>query len=130
MDVVTTAIIAGAAAGAGDVAQAAIGDAYQKLKEIISQKLGKSNKLTPAIEDLEAEPDFDPHKAVVEGRVNQTGANEDPEIQAAAEKLLDKLESEFDTPQQMQRAVGKNIAQVIGSGRATVSVNQSDRDEE
>src|SRR5688572_19663446 len=115
MDPITVAIVAAvtasAAAGAGQVIEKAIVDAYDGLKALIMRKLGDDNKVSPTIEALEAEPDFQPNQAALDGRVKQAKLNEDPDIKAAAQALLEQLKAQPGGEQRIQTAIGNYIAQ-------------------
>lgn len=128
MEPITVAIIAAvtasAAAGAGQVFEKAIVDAYDGLKALIKRKLGADNKVSPAIEALEAEPDFQPNQAALDGRVKQAKLNEDPDIKAAAQALLEQLKTQPGGEQHIQTAIGSYIAQADRGGTASVNVNQ------
>jgi hypothetical protein len=128
MDPITVAIVAaiaaGAAAGAGQVAEKAIVDAYEGLKGLIKRKLGADNKVSQAVAELEKEPEFEPNKAALEGRVKQAKVDEDADIKAAAQALLEQLKARPGGEQHIQTAIGSYIAQADRGSTASVNVNQ------
>jgi hypothetical protein len=121
---VVAAIAAGATAGAGKVAERVIVDAYDGLKGLIKRKLGDDNKVSQAIETLEVEPDFEPNKTTLDGRVKQAEVNKEPEIQDAALALLNQIKAQPGGEQHIQTAIGSYIAQADRGGSASVNVNQ------
>lgn len=128
MDPVTTAIIAAVATGAAGAAKEVSGqvivDAYNGLKTVIKRKFGADSKVVEAIQNYEDEPDFDPNKSALEGRVKQANLNDDEEVQKAAEKLLAELKALPGGEKNIQTAIGSYIAQADRGSTATVSVNQ------
>ena len=128
MDPITTAIIAaiaaGAASGTGTVAEKVIIEAYEGLKALINRKFGNDNKISKVITDLEEEPDFEPNKAALEGRVKQTRADEDQDIKVAAQELLEKIKSQPEGEKHIQQAIGSYIAQADRGSTAKVSIKQ------
>ena len=130
MDPVSTAIITGAATGlAGSVTELvgkqALVDAYEGLKSLLKQKLGADSDVIVAVERLEKNPEATSRKAGVEEDVKAAKADEDPEILAAAEALLEKLQAESGGVEQVKQiATGSYIAQASHGGQASVTVNQ------
>jgi hypothetical protein len=126
--VITTAIIAGIAAGGTKAAQQAISDAYQGLKSLIRSKFGNESRVARAVDDVEAEPDSKAYQAVLQEQVEKARLMDDAEIRTFAEALLEKIRQ---APAGQQRidmvAKGIGIAQAASGGTATVSgvhVNQ------
>jgi len=124
MDPVTTAIVAGIAAGATEIAKNAIVDAYGALKTIIKQKLGEKSELANAIESLENKPDSTGRKAMLQEEVTAAKADRDPEILAATQQLIDAIKDQPGGEKHIQTATGSYIAQADRGGTATVTVNQ------
>jgi hypothetical protein len=89
--VIAAALLAGAASGTAIAAEKAIVDAYEGLKALILRKFGENTKLVQAIENLENEPDFDPNRDALERRIQDAGADKDPEVSQAAERLVEEL---------------------------------------
>jgi len=131
MEPVTTAILAaiaaGATAGVTDATKSVIGDAYAGLKSLFKSKFGGESKLVEAVEKLEADPASAGWKETVGKELAAAGANRDPELIAAAEAVLAKLdELPVNERQHIQSAVGSYIAQADRGATATVSVNRKD----
>jgi hypothetical protein len=114
MDPITAAILASAAAGvvsgASEVGKQVVVDAYQALKAAIQRKYGAESKLAAAVEAVEDEPEFEPNRQALAGRVKQTDADEDPELSSLAEELLVALEE----TKQGKQALRKYDIQVSG----------------
>lgn len=135
MDPVSTAIIAGLVAGVAngvtEVSKKVIVDAYEALKATLEQKFGAQSKVVKAVEELEEAPQSSARKAVVEEEVKGVNADQDPEILAAAQALLDKIKAQPGGPEQVQMiASGSYIAQASHGGTATVSVNRPDKEQQ
>ena len=128
MDPVTLAVIAaiaaGLAKGAGDVAQTAVADAYRGLKQLLARKFGGGSDVVKAIDDAEAKPESEARKSVLREEVEASGAGSDPEIIAAAERLLQQLGGPAGGDN-VQQAIGSYIAQAAQGGHAQVDVGVS-----
>jgi hypothetical protein len=128
MDPITAAIVAAFAVGAGKVVEKSVLDAYEGLKTVIKKKLGGESKVLTALADLEAEPDFEPHKAALQGRIKQAQADQDSDILQAAQALLDRVKAQpggTQTIQNIQNVYGDYSAVAGPHGTATVNVNDS-----
>jgi hypothetical protein len=120
MDPISVALIAAAAAGVTKVGEQAVVDAYNGLKALIVRRFGADSKLARAVSDLEEEPKSEASKALVAERLAAAKADLDPDLTAAAQKLLALLEKRPDTKEQVGQAatfVGNynRVAQVRGS---------------
>jgi hypothetical protein len=81
VEVILAALAAGAGAGSGDVAKAAMMDAYFSLRDAVKRKLeGRS---------IDMPPD------VLEGELVEAGADRDEQVLAAAQRVLD-LKAQYD----------------------------------
>lgn len=103
VSIILSALVAGAAKTAGDVAQ----DAYNGLKALIKRKFesqGKSDSAT-ILDKYEQKPEKT--KALLEEELVEAGADQDEEIIKAAQKLLEQL-----NPQ--EAAEGKFSVQISG----------------
>jgi hypothetical protein len=92
---IVSAVAAGAAAGASEVATSAIKDAYAGLKRLIAD--GYRN-VAPFVDAVEADPASKPEQTVLAKELDQAGAAKDDELKAAAQALLDAIESLRDEP--------------------------------
>ena len=96
MDPVSTAIIAGLAAGVAkgvtDVGQKLMVDAYAALKGALQHKFGLDSDLVEAVEHLEKKPEAEGRQTDVADEIKAAQADQDPDVLAAAEALLDALQ--------------------------------------
>ena len=124
MDPVTTAIVAAIAAGVGagttEVSKQALIDAYNVLKHKLKQFFGEDSKLANAVDELEQDPDSEGRKLILKEQVAKTQADQNPELLASAQVLLDQLKAQPGGEQHIQNAIGHHIAQADRGGRATV----------
>lgn len=113
MDPITMAIVAAVAAGATKVSESLIPDAYNALKAALQKRFGTDSKLVQAVNELEAEPDFEPHQIALAGRVAQSKADQDHELVKLAQDLLQKLEGKGrDTSGGVHQQAGDNAIQI------------------
>ncbi len=128
MDPITLAIAAaigaGIAKGAEAVGENLLLDAYNGLKSLLKRKFGGDSGVVKAVEDLEAHPDSAGRKSVLEEEVAQTKATDDPELQKAAQAVLDQVRALPDGGQHIQSVIGNYNAQADRGSTATVNVNQ------
>lgn len=135
MDPITLAIVAGIAAGLAPgvatgtkkVSEQFVVDAYTGLKSLLTRRFGGGSKVVQAVESLEEEPEFEPNKLALQERIKAAKVNEDPELVAAAQDLLDKLNAQPDGQQaiqHIQNVYGNYSAAAGPHGTATVNVNQ------
>lgn len=115
MDPITAAIIgavaAGVTAGATDTAKKVVADAYEGLKSLIKRKFGSESKVAQAVADVEANPQSEGRKAVLQEEVATANADQDEELVAAANALIEQIKS---LPQG-QQYIRQNFQQAIGS---------------
>ncbi len=114
MDVITTAILAGATAGlaggATEVGKQAALDAYSGLKGLLQRTFGANSSLAQAVTLAEAEPDSQGRQLMLAEEVTKAQATEQEALVQAAETVLVKL-NESNVGQQ---ALGKFNVQVSG----------------
>jgi hypothetical protein len=87
---VVSALAAGAAAAAKDVATEAIKDAYAGLKQLI---VDRYQRAAPFADAVEADPASKPEQKVLAKQLEQTEAPKDDELKAAAQALLSALQA-------------------------------------
>jgi len=92
LSLIMAALVAGAAKAAGDAAP----DAYQGLKALIKRKFGGEPKAEMVLEEHESDPET--YEAPLKKKLLEAGADQDEAILAAAQKLLDEMESKDSTP--------------------------------
>lgn len=119
MEPVTAAIIAALA----KLGEAAIQDGYQALKAALKRRFGQSSEVAQSVEKLEAQPDSAGRRAVVREELARVKANEDPELVAAAEALLEQVRATPGGHQVVEQVVHGNYN--IFSGTGDVSVNRT-----
>ena len=101
MDPVTTsaivaALVTGAATGVAtgvtDTVTRKVIDAYDALKATLKEKFGTDSQVVEALEQLETKPEAKSHQAAIEEELQVVQADQDPEVVAAAQALLEALE--------------------------------------
>jgi hypothetical protein len=128
VDQIAAALLGGLGAAVSEVASEAVKDAYAALKELLRRKLGEKSEVADAITKLELKPESEGRQATVVEELAAAKSTNDAELVQAAERLqaaLHQLPAEAKT--QIQRAVGKYIAQATGGSTATVSVVRESR---
>jgi hypothetical protein len=126
MDPITTAIVAalaaGAASGATEIGKQALVDAYGALKAALKKKFGPDSDLADAMHKLEQKPDSAGRKALLQEEVAASQADQDADLLAAAQALLEQIKTRPGGEQHIQQATGSYIAQADRGGTATVTV--------
>ncbi|MBP7960754.1 MAG: hypothetical protein KA003_02220 [Caldilineaceae bacterium] len=128
MDIVSTALVsaavAGLTSGTGKVLEKSLVDAYEYLKSIIVEKLGKNNDLIQAVENLEDKPLSNGRKETLIEEVSASNLNDDVEVLNAAKQLLRLVRNSADTEIHTQTATGDYIAQSDRNSTASVNVEK------
>jgi hypothetical protein len=113
---VISAIVTGAAAGAGDTAKQAVKDAYAGLKNLITHKYRDVD-----VTAVERKPDSEPKKASLAEDLADAGAATDSELAAAAAAVLDAVREH--APQMVVgldvnglKAEALNVFRVVSTG--------------
>jgi disulfide oxidoreductase YuzD len=127
MDPVTAAILTAIGAGAAKVGTTALTDAYEGLKAALRRRFGGESPVVRAVDDLEARPDSAARQAVVSEEVLAVAAHTDPEVEAAARRLLEQAGAAA-AGAHVQQATGHHIAQADRAGHAEVHVAERPRD--
>jgi hypothetical protein len=91
MDQITTAIVATNTANKVGIGGKIYVDAYKELKSAIQSRFGQNNQLSEAITNIEIEPDSKRQQIILFERVTGIKADQDEEILAAAEYLINRL---------------------------------------
>ena len=122
MDPVTlilAALAAGISSGAGDTAKEVVKDGYAGLKALLKKKFAGHPRAEQALEEHEADPDT--NEKPLAKQLKETGADQDAEIRAAAEALLqDADQAGVKTKYQVTVSGGK--VGIIGD-HGTVTMN-------
>jgi hypothetical protein len=86
---IVSALAAGAAAGATEVATSSIKDAYAGLKRLITDRYQRA---APFADAVEVDPSSEPEQKVLAKQLDQAGAAKDEALKAAAQALLDAVD--------------------------------------
>ena len=124
---VTTAILAaiaaGATAGVTDTVKQEIGKAYTALKALLVRTFGGGSDVVEAVDKLEKNPNSIGRKQTAAEELANAKADANPELVAAAEQVLAKLqELPHGERQHIMQAVGSYIAQADRGSTAKVTV--------
>ena len=124
MDPITAALIAALAAGVTEVGKTMFVDAYNGLKALLKKKFGEQSRVVQSVAFLEDMPTSEASKALVHEAVLAAKADQDPELQHAAQALLDQVRSQPGGEQHIQHAIGSYIAQADRGSTASVNINR------
>lgn len=119
VEMIVTALAAGAGAGVTDTASAAFHDAYASLKDLIGRRLAGQGGSPPALDAAEVETGV--WQAQMGEAIRRSGAADDEEIVAAAKRLLALADSAPATQSHIR--VGTNYG-AIGTFSAPVTFHQ------
>jgi hypothetical protein len=89
--IITSALIAGAAASVKGVVAQAVKDGYAGLKALVVRKFGKETDVEDALEGVEKKPDSEARQAVLKEELEVAGVGQDAEVIQQAQALLDLL---------------------------------------
>jgi hypothetical protein len=91
IELVTTALTAGAAAGARDTASSAVRDAYSTLKDLVRRCLAGRQAGEVALAEHEQDPEV--WEAPLRAQLRAAGAGDDANVTAAAQALMALLDT-------------------------------------
>lgn len=127
MDPITAAIVAalvaGVLSGTTEVGKNMLVDAYTALKDKLKQRLGEQSRVVKSVAFLEESPDSEASKALVHEAVVAAKADQDPDLQYAAQSLLAQVRARPGGAHYIQNVTGNYNASAQGGGNATVNVN-------
>jgi len=127
MDPITAAIVAalaaGAIAGTTEVGKNVLVEAYNALKARLKQKLGEQSRVVKSVEFLEESHDSEASKALVHEAVVAAKADQDQDLQQAAQAVLAQVRAQPGGAHYIQNVTGDYNASAQGGGDATVNVN-------
>jgi hypothetical protein len=113
-------ILAALAMASSEAVKLAVGEAYAGLRSLLVRKLGGGSSGVEALAKLEEDPTSAGWKETTVKELAKAGVDQDPELVAAAEQVLAKLqELPQGERQQIMQAVGSYIAQADRGGTAT-----------
>jgi len=91
---IVTALAAGAAATAKDVAGQAIRDGYAGLKALLIRKFGSQADVEDALQSVEQKPDSEPRQDVLKEELAAAKADQDTELVKQAQTFLELLKKQ------------------------------------
>ncbi len=95
MDPITMAIVSALAAGIGagvpKVAEQAIVDGYNTLRSALKERFGEGSDVVEAVEKLEAKPNSTGRQTTLKEEIEDSKADQDPDLIIAAEALVAKI---------------------------------------
>ena len=119
LTIIVGALVAGAAAGATDVATQAVKDAYAGLRKLVVDRFGQKAAVENAVAQVEQKPTSKPREEVLKEELQEAGAANDPEVVDQAQALLDLLKKEGAlSDAQYQVIVSGSGAAAVGGGIA------------
>ena len=121
MDPIFAALIAGLA----KLAEPAVRDAYDGLKNLIVKKLGARHAVPKAVVELEEKPESPGRKQTLKEEVAASGLDEDKEIVSAAKALTEQLKKLPGGQQVVQQNVTGDRNIFSGTGDVKVSGPQT-----
>ena len=110
MDTVSAALIAAnaidATLGVARVSELSVRDNYITLKSLLEEKYGEESDLMEALERLELKSDSTERRSALQQAVEASEANQDSEVQEAAEALLKEVLNQPGGAQIIQELTG------------------------
>ena len=91
MDPITSTMIAALSVMGSEFVKSSVKDAYDELKSVIRRRWGEATPLTKAVDDLEANPTSKGQALVLEEKVSETHAAQDPDVMKAVARLVAEL---------------------------------------
>lgn len=89
VELIISALAAGAGAGVTDTISGAIVDAYSGLKQLLGRRLADRQRATEALDGQETESGM--WQALIGPDLREVGADQDEEILAAAQRVLEAV---------------------------------------
>lgn len=112
MEPITTALVA----ALGKLAEPAVRDAYEGLKALLARKFGARHAVLEAVDQLEQKPDSAGRRATLQEEVGSSAAAGDPDVLAAAQRLLESVQRTAGGPVTVQQKVAGNRNIFTGTG--------------
>ena len=103
--IIATALVAGAAASAKDVAVQAVKDGYAGLKALLIRKFGDKADVAASIEQVEKKPESESRQGTLKEELAAAEAGKDEELVKQAQVLLDLLKQHGQIPEATYNAV-------------------------
>jgi uncharacterized protein YidB (DUF937 family) len=127
VSLVVAAVAAAAPVVGTELCKKGVADLYDGLKKLIRGRAGEDSEVSQALAKVEANPESKARREVLAEELSGAGVAADAEIQAAAQKLLDRLKQSGDG-QHIQSIIGNYNAQADRGGTASVNIGQAPRD--
>lgn len=99
------------------IANKAVADAYQTLKDYLSEKFGKDNEANEKIEELKASPQSEQAQQAVDRLATESKLAQDAHFQSLLNALAEKTEQ---ANIQVNISGSANVKGVVGAGSVTV----------
>ncbi|MFE2999585.1 hypothetical protein ACFXG4_31840 [Nocardia sp. NPDC059246] len=87
LTIIAAALAAGALKGVGETATAAVADAYQGLKALVTRRFNSDPRAELVLAEHEADPDI--WQAPLLAALRESGAGQDDQVVTAAQRLLE-----------------------------------------
>jgi hypothetical protein len=94
MDPITTTILAALSVMGSELIKSGVKDAYEGLKAAIREKWGESAPISKAIVALEEDPQSKAQAAVLQEKVGDVKATDDPEVARALHNLVEQMKTD------------------------------------
>ena len=101
--------------------------AFGKLRSALRKGSSDEDRVTKSVDELVVDPKSEGRKLTLAEQLEASGADENPEVRAAARELLDAVKAQPGGEQHVANvmtAVGRYIAQADRGGTANVWVNR------
>lgn len=108
--------------GIAEADKSALGDAYERLKELLVKKCGHESDVAQAVSQVEAKPASEARKAALVEEIAAAQVDQDPDLLQAAQGVLRALPASV---QAHQQATGNYIAQADRGSNASVNIGVS-----
>jgi hypothetical protein len=120
INLIVSALTAGATAALQETAGTVIKDAYQGLTTLLKQKFKKDPKAIATLEGHAEDPET--WQKPLEKSLRETGAVEDEQIRLASQKLLELLQLQKSSPKYAVEIKG-NVKGLVQGDHAKVTMN-------
>lgn len=94
LTIITTAVAAGAAASAKDVATQAVKDGYAAFKALLLRKFGSKEDVVSAVQGVEKKPESQGRQETLKEELEASGADQDAELVEQAQALFELLKKQ------------------------------------
>lgn len=113
---IVTAVVAGLAAGAGDVAKAGIKDVYDLFMTKLKNKVTEHEDAQTALANVAKKPDSEARQAVLKEELSAINAGQDEELLNSAQEVMKKLDEKGAQSGKYNITISGGQGVVIGDG--------------